>query len=196
MRKLDASSYRTMPWKNGGGTTTEIARSPAGESLDDFDWRISVARVAAGGPFSRFAGVDRSIAILAGEGIVLEIDATGPTRLDRRSQPFAFPADVAVTASLLGDAIEDFNVMTRRGRWRHRLVRVRHGAEATIQDLGDPADVSLLFVVAGSAVAERGGLRERLAPRDTLIFELGRGGPLELSPSPEAELLAVSLWRD
>jgi environmental stress-induced protein Ves len=200
VRRIGAGSYRAMPWKNGGGTTTEIARSPAGESLDDFDWRVSVARVAQGGPFSRFAGVDRSIAILEGEGLVLEVDAKGEKgetkRLDPRSPPFSFPADVAVTASLVGGAIEDFNVMTRRGRWRHLLTRVgaRDGAEAMAPELGDRGDVGLVFVVAGTAEAERGGHHEHLGPRDTLLFE--RGGSLALTLSPEAELLAVALWRD
>ncbi|TIV74879.1 MAG: HutD family protein, partial [Mesorhizobium sp.] len=30
MRILRAADYRVMPWKNGGGTTTEIAVSPDG----------------------------------------------------------------------------------------------------------------------------------------------------------------------
>ena len=31
----------SMPWKNGGGETTEIAVSPPGAGLDDFDWRVA-----------------------------------------------------------------------------------------------------------------------------------------------------------
>ena len=51
MRKLDARSHRPMPWKNGGGTTTEIARSPeTGSATTTFDWRISMARVETSGP--------------------------------------------------------------------------------------------------------------------------------------------------
>jgi environmental stress-induced protein Ves len=69
MRKLAPPSYRTMPWKNGGGTTIEIARSPEppeGAGLDDLDWRVSMARVDGPGPFSRFEGVDRTLAVLDG----------------------------------------------------------------------------------------------------------------------------------
>ena len=68
MRILRAESYRRMPWKNGGGETTEIAVSPEGAGLDDFDWRVSMARVESSGPFSLFAGIDRTLAILEGEG--------------------------------------------------------------------------------------------------------------------------------
>ncbi|TIN81446.1 MAG: HutD family protein, partial [Mesorhizobium sp.] len=72
MRILRAAEYRSMPWKNGGGVTTEIAVSPSGAGLDDFDWRVSMARVELSGPFSQFAGIDRTLAVLEGEGIVLE----------------------------------------------------------------------------------------------------------------------------
>lgn len=36
-----------------------LAAAPPGAGLDGFDWRISCARVASGGPFSVFPGVDR-----------------------------------------------------------------------------------------------------------------------------------------
>jgi environmental stress-induced protein Ves len=196
MRKLDAGTYRTMPWKNGGGSTTEVARAPrapAGDSLDDFDWRISMACVASAGPFSHFAGVDRSIAILDGDGLVLAIEGQGETRLDRSSPPFAFAGDVPVMASLTNTrgAIVDFNVMTRRGRYRHRLTRARFDESGTFAAL---ADVNILFVVEGNAEATRGTTREQVGPHDALVFEAG--DPVALTPAPAASLLAVALWRD
>ena len=65
MKIIRARDCRTTPWKNGGGSTTEIAVEPSGASLDTFAWRISVARVAADGPFSEFPGIDRTLAVLA-----------------------------------------------------------------------------------------------------------------------------------
>ena len=91
MRILRAADYRVMPWKNGGGTTTEITVSPDGSGLDDFDWRVSMARVASSGPFSGFAGVDRTLAVLEGEGIVLDIAGQSPATLTRASAPLSFP---------------------------------------------------------------------------------------------------------
>ena len=52
-----------MPWKNGGGVTSELARSP---QADEFDWRLSVAEVATDGPFSQFPGIDRLLVLLSG----------------------------------------------------------------------------------------------------------------------------------
>src|SRR5215208_142099 len=72
MRVIRTADCRRMPWKNGRGETTEIAVSPPGAGLDDFQWRVSVARVARNGPVSSFEGVGRTLAILDGAGLRLD----------------------------------------------------------------------------------------------------------------------------
>ncbi|CAN7168651.1 HutD family protein [Phyllobacterium sp. LjRoot231] len=121
MRILRASDHRQMPWKNGGGVTTEIAVAPAGAPVGDFDWRISMATVAADGPFSRFEGIDRTLTVLSGAGLDLEVEGETPVRLTPAGKPFAFPGDVATSARLIAGQVTDFNVMTRRGRWTHSV---------------------------------------------------------------------------
>ena len=54
VRLLTPNDYRSMPWKNGAGRTTEIAVHPAGAALDAFAWRVSIADIERDGPFSRF----------------------------------------------------------------------------------------------------------------------------------------------
>ena len=56
---LRASSYRTVAWKNGGGMTREILREPAEPT--PFDWRLSLATIDSSGPFSAFAGYQRTV---------------------------------------------------------------------------------------------------------------------------------------
>jgi hypothetical protein len=58
MRLIQTSEYRRTPWKNGAGTTFEIAAEPLASMIDTFDWRISMAQVASVGPFSSFPGTD------------------------------------------------------------------------------------------------------------------------------------------
>lgn len=113
-----------MPWKNGKGETVEIAVFPADASIDDFDWRISMATVAEDGPFSIFPGIDRTLAILDGNGMVLEVEGSAPVLLTTASDPLAFPADVPVTARLQDGSITDLNVMSRRVGLAHRLIRI------------------------------------------------------------------------
>lgn len=106
----------TMPWKNGGGVTREIACLPAGSSVQNFHWRLSIAEIAASGPFSAFAGVDRVITLLEGEGVHLRTaDGSVDHALHQPLQPFAFSGDQALGCELLGEGpCQDFNVMVRR----------------------------------------------------------------------------------
>ncbi|GJG93387.1 HutD family protein [Cupriavidus pauculus] len=121
---LDAIS--PTPWKNGGGTTREIAVWPPGASMDTFAWRISVADIAADGPFSAFPGIDRQIVLIDGAGVHLQAhDDTFCHRLVRVGEPFAFSGDTAVHATLVDGPTRDFNVMTRRGTCRAEIALMR-----------------------------------------------------------------------
>ena len=116
---IDVSELQPKPWKNGAGVTREIAVEPADATLDDFEWRISVAEIARDAPFSAFAGVDRCIVLLQGHGMRLRSnDGAIDARLDRPLEPFRFAGDVPVTATLIDGPCVDFNVMVRNIRWR------------------------------------------------------------------------------
>jgi environmental stress-induced protein Ves len=86
--------------------------------MDNFDWRVSIATIAQAGPFSAFPGIDRVITLLDGAGVHLQADGVDH-RLDTSAQPFAFSGDLALDCTLLGGGpCTDFNVMTRRSRFR------------------------------------------------------------------------------
>lgn len=183
MRIIRAADCRTMPWKNGGGTTTEIAVSPEGASLSDFDWRISMAHVGQDGPFSTFPGIDRTLSVLTGNGIRLAFGDGETATLDRSSPPFFFAADRAVDGVLIDGPIDDLNVMSRRGAWKHSVERL--GGPGSLH-----ADEGLLVLVA-----RRGDWRVNgaaLTTSDTAILEAP--GRVELSAScGNAELYSVRL---
>ncbi|MGH8804698.1 MAG: HutD/Ves family protein [Polaromonas sp.] len=122
LQRFALADLPATPWKNGGGSTREIACWPPGAGLDDFGWRVSIATIAAAGPFSVFEGVDRSIMLLDGDGVRLRSgDGRIDHLLDRPHRPFAFSGDAAIACTLLGGPSSDFNVMARRGRWRAEL---------------------------------------------------------------------------
>jgi uncharacterized protein len=113
-RVLRAADRAAVPWKNGGGVTREVAVSPAGAGFDDFDWRVSIADVREAGPFSRFEGIDRIMAILDGRLSLIFPDRT--VTLDTQSAPLAFAGEAPCEGRPLGGPARDLNVMTRRGR--------------------------------------------------------------------------------
>jgi environmental stress-induced protein Ves len=123
-RLLKPVDYVRMPWKNGGGMTTEIVAYPSGATLADFDWRLSVADVAADGPFSRFSGVDRILTLLSGAGIVLS-GGGQPTELRAPYEPCEFSGDDEIRGALVAGPVRDLNLMLRRDRVRGRIVVVR-----------------------------------------------------------------------
>lgn len=123
MKVLRNADHKRMPWKNGGGVTVEIAIHPENASVDNFDWRISTATVANDGPFSVFNGIDRTLSVLEGNGIVLDVQGV-ETTLTRETAPFAFAADASSVARLIDGTITDLNVMTRRGRFTHQVERI------------------------------------------------------------------------
>jgi len=190
MRILRAAGYRVMPWKNGGGTTTEITVSPDGAGLDDFDWRVSMARVEAGGPFSSFAGIDRTLCVLEGQGIVLDIAGGAPAELTAASAPFSFPADVPTGAVLISGPITDLNVMTRRGRMAHTVERLTVAAPLEIEAEADttlvlPLDREIMLV---------GDAPDRLGPLDALVLDRGARKP-RLEPIGSTILFVIRIDR-
>lgn len=126
MQSLDLSSIPPMPWKNGGGTTRELACWPPGSTLENFEWRVSVASVAGSCTFSAFAGVDRQITLLEGSGLRLHRQDSGAIHaLDVPWCPQGFPGEAAIDCTLLGGPSSDFNLMVRRARWQGQLRVVR-----------------------------------------------------------------------
>jgi environmental stress-induced protein Ves len=123
-RLLQPADYARMPWKNGGGQTTEIAVHPAGATLADFAWRVSIAEITADGPFSGFAGVDRTLVLLSGAGVRLT-GTTHTAELRVPYEPYTFSGDDATACTLVDGPVRDFNLMLRRGRVRGRTVVVR-----------------------------------------------------------------------
>jgi environmental stress-induced protein Ves len=123
MRVLRQEDYKVMPWKNGGGITTEIWVSPEGSGIagTPFDWRVSIADVAADGPFSKFAGYDRHIMLLDGEGMRLDTDERGTIELSLY-RPAAFSGDWTVAGRLAAGPVRDFNLMVARRFGRGSLV--------------------------------------------------------------------------
>jgi environmental stress-induced protein Ves len=121
---IPAESFRAMPWRNGGGTTWEIARGRlAVGGGGEWHWRFSLAEIAADGPFSTFPHVDRVLTVVAGAGIALTIDGAEPRRLDL-GDCIQFRGEAAIDCRLVAGPTRDLNLMVDR-----RVARLVRGGE-------------------------------------------------------------------
>jgi environmental stress-induced protein Ves len=177
MHVIRAADCKRMPWKNSVGETVEIAIAPIGAGLEDFAWRLSMAHVDTDGPFSAFAGVDRTLAVVDGEGLTLAIQGRASITLTKQSEPLTFPGDVATSAVRVNGRVTDLNVMTRRGRFQHRMERLDFSGSV---DVKVDATVALLVCVTRGVRVEAQGGVARLAPLDTLRCD-GATGPVKIT---------------
>jgi environmental stress-induced protein Ves len=174
---LPAHGRSAVPWKNGGGLTREVAVHPEGSGFDDFDWRLSIAEVRAGGPFSAFPGIERHMAVLSGR-LVLSVADSEPLILSPDSPPLRFAGEVAVIAQAPPEPVTDLNLMTRRGRCTGRLAR-RSSATA---GLLAPAAHTTVLIALGELTLAAGSAKWQLAALDAAL----------IAPSTPCELGATA----
>lgn len=115
-RILHPADYRRMRWKNGGGSTTQLAVHPAdaGDADAAFDWRVSIAEIETDGNFSAFPGCERYIALLDGVGMLLQFDQAPDEELRQRLRFVRFDGDWRTYGRLLSGPVRDFNIIVRR----------------------------------------------------------------------------------
>ncbi len=186
---LPAADRVPTSWKNGGGVTWQVASEPPGAGYA-FDWRISLARVVADGPFSSFPGVDRTLTVLEG-AMRLSVAGRPPVVLDPSAAPYSFAGDAACTAELVAPVL-DLNLMVRRDAFRAEVETVHVQAETPLGLDGDTlilvvATGEVEMVVGDDAVASLGQL-------DAVRIETPYRGALVLRSPVGARVQVLRLW--
>jgi uncharacterized protein len=179
-----------QPWKNGGGVTREIAAYPEGASIDAFAWRVSVADVAQAGPFSRFDGIDRTLVLLDGAGMILDEAASGGAREHRLTRALdiaRFAGEARIDAHLVDGPTRDFNLMVRRDAARGTLELWR-ADETHVVD----AHAVLLYAALGSMrIVIDDGEPLTLQQGDTLRIDDATRAPI--ATHGDGTLIAIAL---
>jgi environmental stress-induced protein Ves len=173
LKVLRAKDYPRMPWKNGGGSTEEITRD-AGTGLDGFGWRLSIADIGESGGFSTFAGYERIITVLQGDGMTLSVDGQH-TRSLLPLDPFAFSGESKVSCTLLGGSIRDFNLIYAPQRYSARLQWL-----SGEQRFFSSACTVLVFSISEALNVNVGNSASQLDRHDCLQLD-GNTGLLEIS---------------
>lgn len=191
LRHLREADLVRVPWKNGRGTTLEIA-SDAGSPEAQADqvpwtWRVSIADVPESGPFSRFDGCERLIVCVEGRGMRLTIDGTPPVDVPARGEALRFPGEATTIGTLIDGPVRDGNVIVRRDRWQSWLALAIGGTHRV-----EPAEVAVVVALGGEATIVRANERLVLAKGEAALAvapTTNAGQALEVS-STSAALLA------
>jgi uncharacterized protein len=160
-RTVSLFEVPATPWRNGGGVTRELLAWP---SKQDWQVRISVADIAADGPFSAFPGIERWFAVIEGAGVELRFGERA--QLVPLGVPLRFDGETAVHCRLPAGPTRDLNLMAPPGRGQMRPVvpgdRMR----------GDAARRLVAFYAHQHAVALRWQGETLELPAATLAWQL------------------------
>lgn len=111
---ITANNFKTMPWKNGLGSTLEIKRH---DDSDGQRFRISKASVVEDGLFSDFSGQHRTLVLLSGEGMSLQHKGQGGHSAHQLQNVLDiarfFGGDQTYATLENNKPIEDLNIMVR-----------------------------------------------------------------------------------
>jgi environmental stress-induced protein Ves len=169
---LRAVGRRVTPWRNGLGTTTDVASEPTGSTAEGFDWRISIATIDTDCAFSRFDGVDRVLVPLSPGGLRLTIE--GRVVDVGRHEALVFAGEHAVACTGVTERGYDLNLMVRRSFGRGSVTIVGVNGPTDV-GAGEHEDV-VAFALAGDLAVARGGGHDapiRLAEHDAVRVRRG-----------------------
>lgn len=181
------------PWRNGGGSTREIA---AQTGPDGLAWRLSMAKVETDGPFSVFPGITRTIMVMDGDEMSLNV-AGAEVRIG--SEPFTFDGAATTHGALRGSPVIDFNVMVRRGLFSASTERIVAGTSSFSVPAAGTSARCTVFVVAPASgarleIAEL-GLELELSSYDAVRID-GVATPLDCRAQSTGSIVAVTLVHD
>ena len=188
---LRAASYPRVPWRNGGSITAEIAVAPKGATVaGGFDWRLSCAEVSVSGPFSEFAGYDRTLVQLNGTPMRL-VSGDKTIRL-QLGQPHTFAGEDA-PYGVVNEPVRDFNCIVRRGRYSAHIESLQLDPRSK-SERQLTAPVVAIFVAEGSVKVWFEQASSDLLSGDTLLIEGDEAKELSLhAATSESRVLVVSL---
>ena len=146
-----------MPWANGRGTSFEIASDR--NDAEEWTWRLAMAPVNEDGPFSRIECVNRFLAVVEGNGMLLSVDRK---KLQcRPMQVVRFRGDAITDATLTDGPITDVNLMIRR--------KEADGEMAIVSEAGLLRGASIVVAIGGSAQMQCGDSTIELEPHDSML---------------------------
>jgi uncharacterized protein len=199
-RLLRYETYRAMPWRNGRGSTLEIAREPA--AAEEFTWRLSLADIERDAEFSAYPRYSRALVLVAGRSLRLRFRGHGHCFLSAARRSVRFEGDWQTHCTVPEGRCTDLSLIVRKGATARpgsvvRAPTVLHLDSIRRAVLAENI-YGALFVLDGSvAIAESILRRPRtLRARETLLLYPGPRRTLTLrSRGQSPAQLVILRWR-
>jgi len=169
---IPANEYRRERWRNGLGWTREI-HAEASALSGDWDWRLSIAEIERDAAFSAFAGIDRELVLLSGNGLRLRFDDGEAQTLVPPYGRLRFAGERAVRGELVDGRTEDFNLMWRRDACRVELLH--RPLVGPMLFFADPGTTWVVHLLAGHARFASGSGLPAMAMTDTALLRAEGG---------------------
>lgn len=141
---ITPTQFKSIPWKNGKGDTTELAINEGG-TLNNFDWRLSMASVVEDGQFSNFSGYTRNLILIEGNGINLQHDHNKIDKLAGLLDIATFDGSSETLANLVAGPITDFNIIVCKDKYE--VIVSTYNEKQTIKLKS--ADLCFIFALSG-----------------------------------------------
>jgi len=174
IRHLKASDYPLQTWKNGQGTTLELAV----DEKTPYRWRLSSATMIGASEFSLYEGYQRALILLGPGPLHLRHEGAGHRSL-ASFEVYSFSGDLKTKAELIG-AAQDFNVWAKHGEARASVFAMNLKDQERV-DFPLKGDEHFIYCVEGSL-----SLFERNTDH---TYQVNPGEMLHLKRLPRKECL-------
>ncbi|MCS5591742.1 MAG: HutD family protein [Gammaproteobacteria bacterium] len=171
---ITKSKFKTIPWKNDKGETVELAINEGG-TIDDFDWRLSIASVDENGEFSDFSGYFRHLVLIKGRGVELSHDNKTCDSLDQLLSVAKFDGGCKTCATLTDGPISDFNLITKSSLYYGTIQTFIDCKSATLAK----SELGFLYTLSDSSVLVEDG--------EKMLCKLPAGDLLKISNSQQRD---------
>ena len=166
--------FKTVAWKNGLGETIELAINSGG-TLDNFDWRLSMASVIEDGVFSNFNGYTRNLILIEGNGLNLQHNDSKIDKLNNLLDMATFDGGNKTVGNLHSGEITDFNIITRTECFDTKVITQNKAVEHPLEK----ADLCFVYSLYRDA--------ELMINTSQQVIKLPAGHLLKITNTPEDE---------
>lgn len=184
---LPPESFRSKPWKNGGGITLDIADATAPgadpSGWEGMVWRLGRTAIVQPGPFSDLTGYERLQAVIVGSGLVLE-GPSGAIDLRRPFTPVRYDGGLPLASRLENGPVEVVNLIVDRALCSADLVVPMPGEAVPLA----PA-IHILYAPGEAVTARCGG--EEIAVPGGHALRIDTEGEIALTVEGGRALLAT-----